>query len=235
MNSDAFNTASNSHQRATLVPSICTHCNIIQDVPSYRINQSVKCIHCGQQFMATPKADIDEQWRQDQMLEKRREEEAELTRLENLRLEEERIATDKRKQIQDRRAQMATFLHEARDKHYVSINSNMRNTIEDEHAIILKEGVDSWGANECDLHILLTTMKGRAEWLDTQWKYQVLEYLSRNAAGQAAVKANQVHFAKALNEIAEKLGTVKTAATFGGMWAAGELGRQLGGSLGGDG
>ena len=136
-----------------------------------------------------------------------------------------------REERQTRRQMAASFLADNREADYTAIDPNSRDMIENEYATILAEGLNSWSDTERTIHVLLTQMNGRRDWMDNLWKAKVLLMLEAIADNQSYVQAGQAHLASSLNDIARKLGIIKVAAKVGGVWAAGELGKNLGESL----
>ena len=195
---------------STLFTATCPSCNTQQQIPSHYHGRTVKCLKCSHSFLAESDLDIF-------LKNQQRESEAEQQR------------------IRKYRSEIVLYLQQHKNSHYVSLDADNRKSIEEEYAAILTAGMASWGEEEQNIHLLLSTMHGRAEWMDIIWRSQVLTYLSEIATNQASIQTNQVQFADALNEIAAKLGTIKVAAGFGGMLAAGELGKQFGASFGGEG
>jgi hypothetical protein len=197
--------------RAGLFDFTCPHCGKLQQIPYHYDGKPAKCLKCSKSI--TPVSpELAPVWEAE--LQRRQEQE-----------EQERIQEEQR-QLHEKREKILLFLQQSHETHYVSLDADTRALLESEYRDILAEGVDSWGANEQGIHIEMAALKGRAEWMETLWRSQVLSLL-------AAIQAGQGPFAEALGDIANKMGAVKAAATVGGILAAQELGERLGESLSG--
>jgi len=194
-----------SENDPTFFVAACPACNRPQKIPIHYHEKPVKCVHCSAAFAVIS-----------------------TERAAELRAQKERQqAAEKKQQRTRHRERMVSYLEQTRDLDYVQLENTWRNTLEQEHAVMLEEGIEGWGDAEQRLHVLLTTKPGREYWQDRSWRAEVISLLRGNLHMQRELL-------ESFSTIQSKLGAVKTAATVGGLVAAHELGQRIGDMVDGD-